>query len=58
MKIFPFFVGRTDAKIAEALFEPAPETVEADADASSYEDVKTAIFVCFGGGFFVARSSS
>ena len=53
----PDFDGSTDPKIS-AVFEAGAVTKGVDAVTSSKEDVSTASFVVFGGGFFVARSSS
>jgi hypothetical protein len=59
MKMRPpgFLLGRTEANtsaILEAWFDEA----SAEATVSSYDEVKMDILVVFGGGFFVARSSS
>ena len=52
MKILPLFVGNTEAKMSAARFELLPEPEVNDAADSSYEDVRIAMRVCFGGGFF------
>lgn len=57
MKMRPpgFFPGKTEANTSTA---SATISFAVDTADSSYEEVRIATFVVFGGGFFVARSSS
>jgi hypothetical protein len=58
MKIRPCLCGITEENKVSALSLVMPETLERDADVSSCDEVRIAIWVFFGGGFLVARSSS